>query len=338
MHHKLSSLVLGAALVLIPAPAAAASKKPVTPPNLAVGAVSGKAEVMFFNLPSVKKLKGLVAEKGKFRGGVSVAVGDVTGDGVADVVTGAGPGGSPYVRVFNAKGKSQRTFFAYDPSFRGGVSVAVGDVNGDGVADIVTGAGAGGAPHVRVFDGPTLAEIRSFYGMDPNSTSGINVAAGDTNNDDIADIIVAPKAGPEPVVYVYSGTSLTVTSSFYAFDASFRGGVNVAAADYDGDGQEEVICGAGAGGTPEVAVISGYDNTEHARFLAFDASFTGGVSVAAADVNADGFPDIVAGTGASTAPAIRVFNADGFALMQEISLRKDRKKFSSGVTLGGLQN
>ena len=90
-----------------------------------------------------------------FPGGVSVAAADVTGDGVAEIITGAGPGGGPHVRAFSLAGgvvTEVASFFAYDPAFPGGVTVAAADLTGDGVAEIITGAGPGGGPHVRVFD------------------------------------------------------------------------------------------------------------------------------------------------------------------------------------------
>ena len=91
-----------------------------------------------------------------FTGGVRVAVGDVNGDGVEDVIAAAGPGGGPNVKVFSGvDGSLMFSFFAYDPSFTGGVFVAAGDTNNDGKADIITGAGAGGGPHVKVSAGPT---------------------------------------------------------------------------------------------------------------------------------------------------------------------------------------
>ena len=88
-----------------------------------------------------------------FSGGVCVAVGDVNGDGKPDIITGAGAGGGPHVEVFDLTGHLENEFFAYDPRFTGGVNVAVGDLTGDGQGDIITGAGAGGGPHVKVFDG-----------------------------------------------------------------------------------------------------------------------------------------------------------------------------------------
>lgn len=72
-------------------------------------------------------------------------------------VTGAGPGMAPQVRVFDADTRVELcAFLAYDPAFRGGVRVAAVDVNGDGVPDVITGAGDGGGPHVRIWDGAAL--------------------------------------------------------------------------------------------------------------------------------------------------------------------------------------
>ena len=111
-----------------------------------------------------------------FTGGVFVAARDVNGDGRADIITGAGPGGGPHVRVFDGvTGRPIREFFAYAVGFTGGVFVAARDVNGDGRADIITGAGPGGGPHVRVFDGATGAVIREFFAYALGFTGGVLV-------------------------------------------------------------------------------------------------------------------------------------------------------------------
>src|SRR5262249_14942973 len=113
-----------------------------------------------------------------FTGGINLATGDIDGDGKADIITGAGPGGAPHVRAFRADGTPLlgNGFFAYDTGFHGGVSVAAADLDGDGRADIVTGAGPGGGPHVKAFanNGTLLA---SFFAYAPNFGGGVYVSA-----------------------------------------------------------------------------------------------------------------------------------------------------------------
>ena len=117
---------------------------------------------------------------GNFTGGVHVATGDVNGDGYDDLIVAAGSGGGPEVEVYDGKtGDLIRAFYAYAPTFRGGVNVAVGDVDGDGKDDIITGTGPAAPPHVEVFSGADNHLMDSFLAYSVNFRGGVNVAAGD---------------------------------------------------------------------------------------------------------------------------------------------------------------
>ncbi|MCA9072571.1 MAG: proprotein convertase P-domain-containing protein, partial [Planctomycetaceae bacterium] len=186
-------------------------------------------------------------------------------------VVGADAGGGPHVRVFNNDtGELKFSFFAYDPTFTGGVRVASGDVTGDGVADIVTAPGPGGGPHIKVFDGNTGLLIREFMAFDAGFTGGVYVATGNIDGDSQADIIVGADAGGGPNVKVFSGADNSLLRDFFAFGASFTGGVRVASGNVDGLGTDDIIAGAGPGGGPNVKVFSGTDNSLLSDFMAFD--------------------------------------------------------------------
>ncbi|WP_162668438.1 FG-GAP-like repeat-containing protein [Gemmata massiliana] len=259
-----------------------------------------------------------------FSGGISVAAGDLNGDGKADLVVGAGAGGNTHVRAFDgATGAELASFLAYR-GFSGGISVAVGDVNGDGFGDIVTGVGAG-APggHVKAFNvvahtfgGLSVVSgdaIASFFAYDGAFRGGVSVATGDVNGDGIADIITGSGPGaPNGHVKAFSGSTRTELASFYAF-SGFTGGLRVSAADLDGDGAAEVV--VLASGTPHVKVF-GKDGSTRSSYLAYPRPGYSAFGVTTADVNRDGIAEVVTSALTGAAPQLRAFRGAGAAQIE----------------------
>jgi len=251
-----------------------------------------------------------LAYDSNFTGGVRVALGDVNGDGITDIVTAPGAGGGPLVKVFSgADGSLLVSFNAYAAAFQNGLFVAVGDVNRDGLADIITGPDAGGGPLVSVFSGRDASLLSSFNAYDIAFHGGVRVAAGDLNGDGFADIITAPGAGGGPLVKVFSGKDGTDLMAFNAYDAAFPNGLFVAVGDVNGDGRPDIVTAPGVGGGPLVRVSDGRDGTNLVSFNAYDLSYRGGTHVAVADLTGDGRAEIIVGTGAGSAPHARVLDA-----------------------------
>ena len=160
-----------------------------------------------------------LAPYGDFTGGVEFARQDIVGDEGAEIITGPGPGGGPHVRVFSGDGTLLSQFLAYAPNMIGGVSVAVGDVIPGGKQEIVTGAGPGGAAHVRTFDWTGRAIGNGFYAYDPSFTGGVWVAAGDVDSQGGDDIVTGAGAGGMPHVRVFTSPDGAFTSpGFYAYE------------------------------------------------------------------------------------------------------------------------
>jgi 2',3'-cyclic-nucleotide 2'-phosphodiesterase (5'-nucleotidase family) len=282
-----------------------------------------------------------------FDGSVSVAYGYLNNDAIKDIVVAAGPGGGPHVKVFDGlSGNEIASFYAYDANFRGGVNVAVGDLNGDGTHELITGAGAGGGPHVKAFalnfsgGRATPQEVASFFAYAPSFRGGVSVAAGDVNGDGAFDIITGAGAGGGPHVKAFGfvgeggeGTPISASAStamsemtalppalgalqelasFYAYDANFRGGVSVASGNIDGLGPDEIITGAGAGGGPHVKAFS--RSTEGtlstvSSFFAYDPSFRGGVEVGSMISSSNlAVSTVLTGAGPGGGPHVRGFD------------------------------
>ncbi|MFO0798605.1 MAG: FG-GAP-like repeat-containing protein [Gemmataceae bacterium] len=165
-----------------------------------------------------------------FRGGARVAIGDINGDATPDLAVAAGFLGGPRTAIFDGKTvfatptRLIGDFFAFPGTdavtLRNGVYVSIGDVDGDGFADLVFGGGPGGAPRVFVLSGALVSAnnvagaqanpIANFFvAGNASDRGGVRVASTDADGDNKAEVVVGSgRPQPNPV-RVYLGKNFS---------------------------------------------------------------------------------------------------------------------------------
>jgi glucose/arabinose dehydrogenase len=238
----------------------------------------------------------------------------------SSIAVGTGAGATAVAKLIDpTNGSTQRSFSPFG-SFTGGVRVASADVTGDGIVDLVAGAGPGGGPDVRVFDGATGQQVRQFFAFESTFSGGVFVAAANLDSDGQADLVVSADEGGGPRIRVFSGKDGSEMANFLGIeDVKFRGGTRISLGDVSGDNVPDLVISAGEGGGPRIAVYDGMTlrptivpRRMFNDFFAFESTLRNGAFVAAGDVTGDGRGDIIAGAGPGGAPRVVVF--DGMLL------------------------
>jgi peptidylprolyl isomerase len=227
-----------------------------------------------------------------------------------------------------ATGEVASAFFAFEPSYNGGVQAVLGDFDGDGRQEVAAAAGRWLPGEVRFFS--TAGTRLTSFDTAPFGTGwkgGVNLAAADVDGDGRDDLIAA-KASGDGEVRVFrgvAGADPIANAPFRTirpFGNSHVGGATVAAADMGTftngavtsadkqDSKAEVIVGSGMLARPVVRVYDAGNSTPKVvdTIRPFSPGNRGGIGVAAARVNQDSIPEIIVTNGTQGRPVTEIYD------------------------------
>lgn len=203
---------------------------------------------------------------------------------------------------------------------------------------VVTSPGGDISQEISGFiPGGGASSMSHFYGFDPKFAGGVSVAAGDLDKDLDDEIIVGAGKGGGPQVRVFNKNGSKYWLQFFAFDKNFRGGINVASGDVNGDGKDDIAVSQASGGQAWVKVYR-HDGRLLAYFNAFGVPEVG-ASIALGDIDNDNKDELIVGAGPGGGPQIRTYDvSDGLisginqgAVLKPIQFFAFNKNNRSGI-------
>jgi hypothetical protein len=278
----------------------------------------------------------------------SVAVADVNGDGVPDLIVANECGASEFcyagavgILLGNGDGTFQ-TAVSYLSGGYAAVSVAVADVNGDGKLDLLA-VNSEGSVGVLLGNGNGTFQSAITYGTGGYGAGSVSIA--DVNGDGHLDLVVAnlclnedPNGAcnglGEVGLLLGNGDGTFQSPTIFSSGAYFA--FSVAIADVNGDGHLDLVVanacsmdpqGVGCATSGQVSVLLGNGNGTFGSAVTYNSGGIFATSDAVADVNGDGKPDIIVSNECSV-PQIACTNTGTVSVL----LGNGDGTFQSGVT------
>ncbi len=278
-----------------------------------------------------------------YSGGVNIAAGDVTGDGIDEVIVAKSAGSKPDVAIFSNDGTLLHTFSVYESNFLGGVNVASIDYNGDGRDDLVISPQSKRTATIQVLDVATTQVLQSFP-VFPTLQSGASISIHESTQR----LLVGTPAGLTPRIQEYDlHTATLVGLNVVPYQLAFRGGVEVA---YLQNASGDFVVTHGATyltGNQLAAYNWWFDSKPEGRLrkdgtpipslfatdgkvLAEYSAVPPGASVSVADVDADGADEIAFGSPPGQTPRVWLYRSNGVLIK---SFAVFDKQLRTGVTV-----
>lgn len=283
--------------------------------------------------------------------GAKVAMGDINGDGSDEIIVtpGPGPDNKALIKVFSYDGSELASAGPYEKT-KYGADVAVGDIDGDGLAEIAVSMLSGGKKSQTVViysvdSSYRLIEKTRFTFQDEQSRDDgnndednyypANLTFGDVNGDGRLELILSMI----DKVYIYSfdedmSVSLVATGSISKDKKhDYKSQMTVSAGDINGDGLDEIIVGYSDDRDSVIQVLRG-DMNDYGLYIKVFGKGKSAPTLSSMDWDGDGLSEILAGQGAKpdNDATLRIYGPGG-TLMKEIKAFED-SMYGVNATLG----
>lgn len=281
-------------------------------------------DVQIIDSGDFKKQAGFLAYGQDFRGGVNIAACDLNQDGIDEILTSAGIGGGPHVRIFNRSGEVMHEFFSFHPEFHGGTDIACGNLDQDRYREIAVSQKSHGQAWVKVYKIKNNQEylISQFLAYNENFEGGAHVAIGDITGDGVDEILTGAGVGGGPHVLSFNKDGNPKGINFFPFPEDYRGGVDVAVANVTGDKKEEIILAANKFATSRIKIYRN-NNEIISNFVAYAEAYQGGVNISAGDYDNDGLSEIITAPNCNGSPFIRILDLNGNPIVNSYQVYDD---------------
>lgn len=277
-----------------------------------------------------------------FNKGISLTAGDVNNDGKDEIIVAPMTKGTPKIKVLKYASKKitlLRETSVFGSSVPGGLNISCGDVNGDGIDEIVVSPYQDSTVSDQVvkiyaYRNGNLVKLASKK-LFASGFKGIKTITADMNGDYKDEIIATPSldAGDYLNVYSYASGSITKINTVTVYSDAYNGMTSLSKGDINNDNKDEVVLSVRTGGKPYIFIykLSANKLKLHDKILVYDKTFTGGVNAIMLDVDSDSKAEVI------TAPysgkqKIKVYDVESTTEKLHSSFWGFGKDFEGGVS------